>query len=381
MSKKLIIKAQRGLLYPKEDVFYNDGNGVRQVIKAKKLEGTQLPEGSVVRQSVNAGVGIPNRTPVDYDQRFQTYERTIKYGATPELNDTVYNSPRLALGPVDPKIGFDRGYYETTDAEKVTPVIKTQPTILPVTNSEPLEYQKRDSSMIAEYNNIKQGMESKYNNIRKEMDDRFNQVPSGFEDLQDRINKMKMYQKGNKLIAKVKEIPKGQKGIPSPQGEIREWNPSKWELFWDKFKDNHREGLALTKGLYNTIGKSALMAVPFMDKPAKLIKKVLTYPVINAEEPISAWQLLLTGSIIGSRPILNKNDNLAKKYDPDNSLWKNIIESKLETDSIPESMYKYPFDQIPKIYHDYGKDKASNIQDTYLDSLQQRKINAKNLNE
>ena len=185
-------------------------------------------------------------------------------------------------------------------------------------------------------------------------------------------------------MSKKKLIPKGQKGMPSPQGEIREWNPSKWELFWDKFKDNHREGLALTKGLYNTIGKSALVAAPFMDKPAKLIGKSLKYKLIDNEDAqIPVWQALIAGLSIASKPLTYKRNNLAKEYDSDNELFKSILNSKLEpTDSIPEKIYSDDFEhKVARLYNTFGQDKTTDIKNTYLDSLQQRKNNAKELNE
>lgn len=109
------MKNKKKPLYPNADVTYKLSNGSLTSIKAGKLEGKQMPQGTIISQATNGLPGTPNGTPINRkpSTAYRSYQRTIKYGETPEKNDTTYrvNNP-LGLGLVDPKEGFNADYYE-----------------------------------------------------------------------------------------------------------------------------------------------------------------------------------------------------------------------------------------------------------------------------
>lgn len=108
-------KGEEGLAFPKGKTTYMSPQG-RQTIANKKLEGKQLPQGSIVKQTVNGLPGDLNN--FGEQQTGQTgYSRIIKYGATPMQNDTVYtrtNSYGLGFEntPEGNKQGFNSIYYK-----------------------------------------------------------------------------------------------------------------------------------------------------------------------------------------------------------------------------------------------------------------------------
>lgn len=107
--------SKKKLLYPNADVAYKLPNGSLTSIKAGKLEGKQMPKGTIIVQNTNGLPGTPNGTPINRtpNTAYRSYKRVIRYGETPEKNDTTYrvNNP-LGLGLVDPKEGFNADYYE-----------------------------------------------------------------------------------------------------------------------------------------------------------------------------------------------------------------------------------------------------------------------------
>ena len=142
-NKKKILK------YPKLDITYEGGT-----IKADKLEGKQLPAGTRISQTVNGGIGVPNTTP-GYNQAFRSYTRLIKYGETPEQNDTTYKAGRLTgVGLINPKDGFNVGYYDGPEEKAIKDKVQKelnarrqqnkeiQPTTfdMPITNHPPVYY-------------------------------------------------------------------------------------------------------------------------------------------------------------------------------------------------------------------------------------------------
>lgn len=85
-----------GLAYPKAETMYFDPQTrSRQVITNKKLEGKQLPAGTIITQTTGERMkGFPSQVVESYvsNPANYIYERQIKYGATPAQNDTVYTT-------------------------------------------------------------------------------------------------------------------------------------------------------------------------------------------------------------------------------------------------------------------------------------------------
>lgn len=103
------------LIFPKAvTTFLNGITRKREEIKNKNLEGKQLPKGSVVKQTVYPGgfegsIAGPSSKP----QGQASFTRTIKYGISPEQNDTSYTRSNITdVGIVDPEIGFNEYYYK-----------------------------------------------------------------------------------------------------------------------------------------------------------------------------------------------------------------------------------------------------------------------------
>ena len=107
---------KKKLLYPNADVVYKLPNGDLTSIKAGKLEGKQMPQGTIIVQNTNGMPGTPNGTPISRtpNTAYRGYQRTIKYGETPEQNDTTYTVRNIngpGLGIKDAKEGFNQDFY------------------------------------------------------------------------------------------------------------------------------------------------------------------------------------------------------------------------------------------------------------------------------
>lgn len=88
---------------------------------AKQLEGQQMPEGFILKQTVNGAEGDRGRVGEGYDPSFKSYTRVIKYGPTPLQNDTSYRvtgNNLAGLGITDAEIGFNQGYYKNNSVLK-----------------------------------------------------------------------------------------------------------------------------------------------------------------------------------------------------------------------------------------------------------------------
>lgn len=107
------------LLYPKQK-FTLRNPLTREVLEktGKQIEGKQMPEGFILKQTVNGTPGDLNIIGGDYNRGERGYQRTIKYGPTPLQNDTTYTitSP-YGVGYVDPKVGFNKGYYAQSEKQ------------------------------------------------------------------------------------------------------------------------------------------------------------------------------------------------------------------------------------------------------------------------